>query len=180
MILHLLGLTNKYDFAMLQQAIITYLKATLSGLNVCYVYNVANFYQLKDLCSACSAFVDLHALEVMSSEGFLSLSQAVLTDLVHRDSFFAPELDIYHGVVRWMKHNEVDQGSASELLKGIRLQLIPLANLLEEVRPAGYFDADCILDAIHMANQTPDIKLGYRGLLSKTLYLTIMQRSMYL
>ena len=72
-----------------------------------------------------------------------------------------------------MKHNEVDHGSASELLKGIRLQLIPLANLLEEVRPAGYFDVDYILDAIHMANQTPDIKLGYRGLLSKTLYLVL-------
>ena len=41
------------------------------------------------------------------------------------------------------------------------------------VRPAGYFDVDCILDAIHMANQTPDIKLGYRGLLSKTLYLVL-------
>ena len=167
----MLGLTNKYDFAMLQQAIITYLKATLSGSNVCYVYNVASFYQLKDLCSACSAFVDLHALEVMKSEGFLSLSQSVLTDLVQRDSFFAPELDIYHGVVRWMKHNDVTQDSAKELLKGIRLQLIALDDLLEEVRVDGYFDADCILDAIQIANQTPDIKLGYRGLLSKPLKL---------
>ena len=169
MILHLLGLTNKYDFAMLQQAIITYLKATLSGSNVCYVYNVASFYQLKDLCSACSAFVDLHALEVMKSEGFLSLSKSVLTDLVQRDSFFAPELDIYYGVVRWMKHNEVAQDSAKELLKGVRLQLMALDDLLEEVRADGYFDADCILDAIHIANQTPDIKLGYRGLLSEPL-----------
>ena len=167
----MLGLTNKYDFAMLQQAIITYLKATLSGSNVCYVYNVASFYQLKDLCSACSAFVDLHALEVMKSEGFLSLSQSVLTDLVQRDSFFAPELDIYHGVVRWMKHNDVTQDSAKELLKGIRLQLIALDDLLEEVRVDGYFDADCILDAIQIANQTPDIKLGYRGLLSEPLKL---------
>ena len=130
---------------------------------------MASFYQLKDLCSACSAFLDLHALEVMSSDGFLSLSQSVLTDLVQRDSFFAPELDIYHGVVRWMKHNDVSQDSARDLLKGIRLQLIPLPSLLEEVRPAGYFDADCILDAIHMAQQTPDIKLGYRGLLRKSL-----------
>ena len=159
---------------MLQQAIITYLKATLSGSNVCYVYNVASFYQLKDLCSACSAFVDLHALEVMKSEGFLSLSQSVLTDLVQRDSFFAPELDIYHGVVRWMKHNDVTQDSAKELLKGIRLQLIALDDLLEEVRVDGYFDADCILDAIQIANQTPDIKLGYRGLLSKPLKLDLM------
>ena len=105
----------------------------------------------------------------MKSEGFLSLSQSVLTDLVHRDSFFAPELDIYHGVVRWMKHNEVDQDAAKNLVDGIRLQLIPLPDLLEEVRSAGYFDADNILDAIHMANKTLDIKLGYRGLLSKSL-----------
>ena len=111
----------------------------------------------------------MHALEVMKSEGFLSLTQQVLTDLVHRDSFFAPELDIYHGVVRWMKHNEIDHEAAKDLLKGVRLQLIPLTDLLEEVRSAGYFDADCILDAIHMASQTHDIKLGYRGLLSKSL-----------
>ncbi len=165
--LHLLGLTNKYDFSTLQQAVTTYLKATLSVTNVCIIYNVASFYQLKELAEACSTFVDMHATEVMKAEGFLSLSQVAITELIARDSFFAPEIDIYHGVKRWMEHNNIQRDDADDLLAGIRLQLIPQSDLLNEVRKCAMFDPDKILDALSLIDQKSIFDLGHRGLLSK-------------
>lgn len=166
-ILQLLGLANKYDFGLLQQAIITYLKATLSVSNVCIIYNVASFYQLKDLAESCSTFVDMHATEVMKSDSFLSLSQTALTELIARDSFFAPEVEIYHGVKSWMEHNVVAKEEAEDLLDGIRLQLIPQSHLLQEIRQSGMFNADKILDALSLITDNSSSELGHRGLLSK-------------
>ena len=167
-ILQLLGLTNKYDFSMLQQAIITYLKATLNEANVCVIYNVASFYQLKELTETCSNFVDMHALEVMKEDGFLSLSQIALTELIARDSFFAQEVEIFRGVKRWMEHN-VFKEEAKELLQGIRLQLIPQSCLLHEVRKCELFDSNRILDALSLIDQKSDMNLRHRGLLSESL-----------
>lgn len=167
MILQLLGLSNKYDFSMLQQAIVTYLKATFTVTNVCVIYNVASFYQLKDLAESCSTFVDMHATDVMKSDGFLSLSQTALTELIARDSFFAPESEVYRGVKCWMEHNGVAKEEAGELLAGIRLQLIPQGYLLKEIRQCDLFDPDRILDALTLISLKSSSELGHRGLLSK-------------
>ena len=144
-----------------------FLQATLNVNNVCLVYNVANFYQLKDLCFACSSFVDAHAGEVMKSDGFLSLSLSALTELCNRDSFFAPEIEIYHGIVRWVNHTEVDTDVSRVLLKVVRLQLIPMEHLLGEIRNSKLFDPDHILDAISLFTTKRPIDLGQRGMLSK-------------
>ena len=165
--LDLLGLSNKYDFSALQQSITAYLKATLNVGNVCQVYNVASYYQQRELGSACSAFVDMHASEVMKAEGFLSLSKLALTELLSRDSFFAPEMEIYEGIVRWMEHNRVQPQESKELLKVLRLQLMPLSDLLREIRKSGLFDPDDILDAVEMVDQKPAIELNQRGMLSE-------------
>ncbi len=166
-VLHLLGLANKYDFSALQQTVTAYLKATLTVSNVCIIYNVASFYLLKELSSACADFIDEHAQEVMKSEAFLSLSQSALSELLVRDSFYAQELDIYHGLIKWLKHHKATPVEAGELLKLIRLQLIPMNSLLEEVRQSGYFKPDDILDAISLAEKGPGTDLKHRGMLSK-------------
>jgi len=166
-ILHLLGLANKYDFGALQQAIVAYLKATLNERNVCEIYNVASFYQLKELSEACSCFVDLHAMEVMKSDGFLSLSQTALSELIARDSFYADEFEIFYGVRRWMEHNCVEKDGAKELLEGIRLQLMPQSSLLTDIRRCDMFDSDKILDALSIINQKSVRDLKHRGLLSE-------------
>ena len=167
MVLHLLGLANKYDFNTLQQTVTAYLKATLSVSNVCIIFNVASFYQLKDLSAACAAFIDMHAPEVMKSDGFILLSQSALCELLERDSFYAQELDIYHGLLKWLDHQKENNVEARDLLKLIRLQLIPMPSLLQEVRPSGHFRPDDILDAICVAEKGPGTELQQRGMLSK-------------
>lgn len=163
----MLGLANKYDFGTLQQAITTYLKATLSVSNVCIIYNVASYYQLKELADACTTFVDIHAPEVMKADSFLSLSRMALAELISRDSFFAPEIEIFHGIREWMKHNNVQSEDAKDLLDGIRLQLISQSDLLQEIRKSGMFKPDKILDALYLVDQRSLLDLKHRGLLSK-------------
>ena len=167
-ILDLLGLSNKYDFAPLQTSIMAFLRATLNVTNVCFVYNVSTYFQLRDLSFACSTFVDAHAAEVMKSDGFLSLSLSALTELSDRDSFFAPEIDIYRGIVRWVGHNEVETEVSRRLLRVVRLQLIPMEHLLGEIRGSKLFDPDHILDAITMCTTKRSIELRQRGLLSES------------
>ena len=128
---------------------------------------MASFYQLKELCEACSCFVDMHALDVMKSDGFLSLSQTALSELIARDSFYADEFEIFYGVKRWMEHNCVQKEGAKELLEGIRLQLIPQTRLLNDIRWCDMFDSDRILDALSLMDQTSVLELKHRGLLSK-------------
>ena len=169
-ILDLLGLSNKYDFAPLQSSIMAFLRATLNVTNACLIYNVASYYQLRDLCFACSTFVDAHAAEVMKSDGFLSLSLSALTELSGRDSFFSPEIYIYRGIVRWVAHNEVGTDVSRKLLRVIRLQLIPMEHLLGEIRSSKLFDPDHILDAITMFTTKRSIELKQRGLLSEYIF----------
>jgi len=166
-VLHLLGLANKYDFNPLQQTVTAYLKATLTVSNVCIIFNVASFYQLKELCAACASFIDMHAPEVLTSEAFLVLSHSALSELIERDSFCAPELDIYYGLLKWREHQKEASADSRDLLNLIRLQLIPRASLLGEVRACGHFKPDDILDAIYLSDQDATVDLKHRGMLSE-------------
>ena len=162
----LLGLSNRYNFDALQQAISSYLKATLSVNNACVIFNTANFYQLKDLCTACYTYIDSHATEMTSSEGFLSLSQVALIDLLSRDSFFAPEIEIFKAIVQWMEKNNVGVDEARDLLKVVRLQLVSNGDLFNIIRPSGLYQPDQILDALHCQSEKKPQELQQRGLLS--------------
>ena len=162
----LLGLSNRYNFDALQQAISSYLKATLSVNNACVIFNTANFYQLKDLCTACYTYIDSHAIEMTSSEGFLSLSQVALIDLLSRDSFFAPEIEIFRAIVQWMERNNVGVDEARDLLKVVRLQLVSNNDLFNIIRPSGLYQPDQILDALHYQSEKKPQELQQRGLLS--------------
>lgn len=49
--------------------------------------------------------MDKHASEVIKHESFLQLSAHALTDLLARDSFYAPEVDIFMAVQSWVAAN---------------------------------------------------------------------------
>ena len=104
-----------------------------------------------------------------SSEGFLSLSQAALIDLLSRDSFFAPEIEIFRAIVQWKEKNNVSVDDARELLKVVRLQLVSNNELFNIIRPSGLYQPDQILDALHCQAEKKPQDLRHRGLLSMTL-----------
>ena len=134
--------------------------------NACVIFNTANFYQLRDLCAACYTYIDSHAFDMTSSEGFLSLSQAALIDLLSRDSFFAPEIEIFRAVIRWMEKHNVSIEDARDLLKVVRLQLVTRNDLFSVIRPSGVYQPDQILDALQWQSEKNPLELQQRGLLS--------------
>lgn len=146
----------------------SFLRATLTVSNVCHIFNVASFYQLKELTQACTSFVDTNAPQVMKSDGFASIGKQALFDLVSRDSFFAPEYEIFCGIQKWMESNECSPEDGKELLQVVRLPLINMLLLINEVRDSKLFEASEILDAIKLSHNSKNyLELNHRGLLSE-------------
>lgn len=96
--------------------------------------------------------------------------QTALLNIVLRDSFAAPEKDIFLALLNWCKHNSKE--NHAEIMQAVRLPLMSLTELLNVVRPSGLLSPDAILDAIKVRSESRDMDLNYRGMLSK--YLVII------
>lgn len=107
--------------------------------------------------------------------------QGTLCDMIQRDSFCVAEIEIFRAVQRWWQHNShfaensVGTSASSDaieelnaVLHTVRLPLITLSELLNEVRPSNLVSADAILDALKFRTESRDSDLPYRGQLSKT------------
>ncbi|XP_051164686.1 BTB/POZ domain-containing protein 9 [Leptopilina boulardi] len=162
-ILDILGLAHQYGFLELEVAISDYLKEILNIRNVCLIFDAARLYQLEFLTKVCHEYLDKHALEVIQHESFLQLSLQALIELISRDSFYAPEVDVFLAVYAWVKANPGIE--VKEILNQVRLSLIAITDLLNVVRPTGLVSPEMILDAIAESTQTKDTELNYRGLL---------------
>jgi len=96
---------------------------------------------------------------------FFVFFQAALLNIVLRDSFAAPEKDIFQALMNWCKHNPKE--NHAEIMQAVRLPLMSLTELLNVVRPSGLLSPDAILDAIKIRSESRDMDLNYRGMLSK-------------
>ncbi|KAM9156437.1 BTB/POZ domain-containing protein 9 isoform 1-T1 [Pangshura tecta] len=162
-LLDFLSLAHKYGFPELEDSTSEYLCTILNIQNVCMTFDVASLYSLPKLTCMCCMFMDRNAQEVLSSEGFLSLSKAALLNVVLRDSFAAPEKDIFQALMNWCKHNPKE--NHAEIMQAVRLPLMSLTELLNVVRPSGLLSPDAILDAIKVRSESRDMDLNYRGML---------------
>ena len=97
--------------------------------------------------------------------------QTALLNIVLRDSFAAPEKDIFLALLNWCKHNAKE--NHAEIMQAVRLPLMSLTELLNVVRPSGLLSPDSILDAIKVRSESRDMDLNYRGMLSKYLFLLL-------
>ncbi len=163
-ILEIFGLAHEYGFTELENAISDYLKETLAIRNVCVIYDAANLFQLQPLAEVCRTFIDRQALDVINHESFFNLSANTLKEMISRDSFCAPEINIFRAVCEWAQRNP-SCDSLKEIMASIRLSLISTNDLLSVVRNSGLIEADAILDAIDAKNQSRDTDLNYRGCL---------------
>lgn len=77
-LLDFLSLAHKYGFPELEDSTSEYLCTILNIQNVCMTFDVASLYSLPKLTCMCCMFMDRNAQEVLSSEGFLSLSKVYL------------------------------------------------------------------------------------------------------
>lgn len=91
--------------------------------------------------------------------------QNSVRDLLARDSFCAAEIDIFRAVCEWAKANQgIDP---TPILDVVRLPLMSMEDLLNDVRNTGLVSSDAILDAIKLQLESRDMDLKYRGFLCK-------------
>ncbi|KAL3875116.1 hypothetical protein ACJMK2_038050 [Sinanodonta woodiana] len=162
-LLDILGMAHRYGFVELETSISDYLKAILNIKNVCLIYDLANIYSLTSLCQVCKEFMDRNASHILSNEAFFGLSQNSVKDLISRDSFCAPEIDIFQAVREWAQHNQGHD--PTPILEAVRLPLMTMPELLNVVRDTGLVSPDAILDAIKTQTESRDMDLKYRGFL---------------
>lgn len=104
-VLDILSLTHEYSFEALESRICEYLFDVLSLENCCAILDAARLYSFDELRDDCITFMDRHAAKVLREDGFKTLSQDSLCSLLERDSFYAPEIDIFKAVNDWYKSN---------------------------------------------------------------------------
>lgn len=163
-ILELLSLAHKYGFLALESALQGYLKSILSIRNICVIFDAAVLYQMNDLCATCLSFLDRNAVEVLSTDGFSCLTKSALIEVVKRDSFCAPENQIFRAVQEWVESaEEMSEGDFKDILDTVRLPLISLHDLFNTVRPSELYSADAVLDAIQIKTESRVHEMNFRG-----------------
>uniref|UniRef100_A0A8C5E3H3 BTB/POZ domain-containing protein 9 n=1 Tax=Gouania willdenowi TaxID=441366 RepID=A0A8C5E3H3_GOUWI len=163
-LLDFLGLAHRYGLQPLEDSTSEFLRTVLHTNNVCLVFDVASLYSLSTLSSACCAYMDRHASDVLSSDGFLTLSKTALLTVVRRDSFAASEKEIFQALSRWCRQHE-DDAHTQEVMSAVRLPLMTLTEMLNVVRPSGLVTPDDLLDAIKTRSESRNMELNYRGML---------------
>lgn len=145
-IIGILGMANQYGFQDLEMAISKYLRQYLALNNVCMILDAARLYNLEELTQVCLMFMDRNAAELLQHDSFKMLSKESLEEVLRRDCFFAPEVQIFLAVWKWSRYNpDID---IKTIVSFVRLPLMAQQDLLKVVRPSGIFDANQILDAI--------------------------------
>uniref|UniRef100_A0AC34R9G0 BTB domain-containing protein n=2 Tax=Panagrolaimus sp. JU765 TaxID=591449 RepID=A0AC34R9G0_9BILA len=166
LVFDILGLVHKYGFIELEQTVSDYLQTICNAENVCLIFSVSQLYSMKSLASFCLDYVDNYAAEVIKQPNFCQLSAVALEQIISRDSFCAPEIDIFKAVTRWMESNPEESTQFGHLIFYIRLSLIKLEDLLNIIRPSGLIPADVLLDAINDQTKKKSTDLVYRGFLT--------------
>ena len=69
-----------------------------------------------------------------------------------------------------MRINDITNDECENILKEVRLTLIPTQDLLKVVRPTNLVQPDVLLDAIQSRTESRDMELKYRGYLSEYIF----------
>ncbi|XP_037076077.1 LOW QUALITY PROTEIN: BTB/POZ domain-containing protein 9-like [Pollicipes pollicipes] len=162
-VLDMLGLAHQYGFCQLEEAVSQYLEAAVRTGNVCVIYDMAWLYRQGPLLAVCQSFMDKHAPSVLQHPSFCSMSSQGVKEVISRDSFCAPEVDIFRAVSKWTAVNP--ESDARQLIASVRLPLISMQDLVNVVRPSNIISSDAILDAIKTKVESRDRDLKYRGCL---------------
>jgi BTB/POZ domain-containing protein 9 len=166
LLIDLLGLVHQYGFIDLQKSTSDYLESILDIKNVCSIYDISSLYQLKHLEETCARFIDKNCTQLIKQNSLLQLSCESLATIISRDSFSASEIDIFNVVKDWHENHSCLNKPRLNLIEKIRLPLMKMEELLNEVRESNLINSDDILDAIKLKHESKDMSLKYRGVLN--------------
>lgn len=128
-IIGMFQLADLYGFESLKERLLVYLKRIISVDNCWDILEAAYLHSLQPmLVNQCMEMMDLNAVEILKHAAFKELSELSLCNLLKRDTFIAPEIDIFQAVHEWLKHNtDADAEVALGFIKStIYIRSLPL------------------------------------------------------
>ncbi|XP_041450087.1 BTB/POZ domain-containing protein 9-like [Drosophila obscura] len=145
-IIGVLELAHLYGLQNVEAAIKKHLQQNLAVSNICMILDEARRYSMDELTKECLNFMDRHPSDLLNQESFERLSKESLEKVLQRDTFVAPEVEIFKTLCKWRLFNpSVD---IKTVISHIRLPLMTFKELVYVVRPTGLFEPDQILNAI--------------------------------
>lgn len=108
-IIEVCELADQYFFASLKHEISIHLSTILSLNNCVVILNAARLYSLNELESKSWEFIDDNCSDLLIHDTFKTMTQGLMCRLLQRDTFYAPEIDIFNAVRNWYTdHPESD------------------------------------------------------------------------
>ncbi|KAG4074440.1 hypothetical protein HA402_015136 [Bradysia odoriphaga] len=121
--------------------------------------NAACLYNLTVLEEAALLYMDRNSTDVLKSTNFNTLSPRSLSSVLKRDTFCAPEMDIFKAVLEWRKHEHSDS-EFQAIIPLVRFKLIDLEELLTIVKESSTLDSERLLEIVR--EKTTNQDMNYR------------------
>ncbi|XP_033249872.1 BTB/POZ domain-containing protein 9-like [Drosophila miranda] len=167
-----LRLANMYCLVEVESVITKHMIQNLKTSNVLMVLDESRRYNLNELAKECLKLVDRNSSDLLKHYSFRVLSKESLEEVLSRDTFVAPEVDIFGAVCKWSLHNpDVDINSVVSL---VRLPLMTAEHLLRVVRPTGIVEPEKLLDAIDSG--IAPVNLPYRAIACPGVDVTVSEK----
>ncbi|XP_022233271.2 BTB/POZ domain-containing protein 9-like [Drosophila obscura] len=145
-IVNVLAVAHLYDLEEVEVALNKRLEQSLHLNNVFMVLDAARYNNLADLAEECFQFIDRKACELVREESFQLVSKATLAEVLSRDTFVAPEDDIFFLVCEWSRHHPEE--NIHSLFKLAGLPLTRKEDVYVERPSGGYVEPEKISEYV--------------------------------
>ncbi|XP_077295650.1 kelch-like protein 28 isoform X2 [Arctopsyche grandis] len=155
----------------LEEYCLAYLEKTTDNNNYIFIEDFAKQHGYLRLFEQTKVYIAKNYLEIIQEDEFLNMSCERLGELLQSDNLnVAKEEEAFQGLKIWVQKNyESRKKHLDTLLKYIRLPLLPVQFILNEVKPLCYDSLSCcqmLLDTFEYRHN-PEKRLGFPSLNSK-------------
>lgn len=98
-------LADLYGFEPMKKFVLNDLITNVSMYDCCTLLDAASSHSFDTLENACLKFMDENSTDLLDDESFKTISINSLCNVLKRDTFYAPEIEIFKAVQSWLTHN---------------------------------------------------------------------------
>jgi len=147
-------LADRFGFLLLKEAVGAVLSKKVTMENVLKFLPPAEMYSIGCLQEKCLDLIDKAPMAILSSEEFLSLHPTLIKVILSRDTFDAPEVQIFECLLRVIETLKLESEDAKALLQScIHLSSLEIKDIFGKVEPTGYFSESVILQSVRAQAQ---------------------------
>ena len=130
----------------LNQDVSTFLIAKLNSSNCVELYESVKFWQQNRLKEQIADFIDTHVEDLISEKRLCRLSSDSLVEIIGRDTFCAPEMDVFNLVQDWHTYNNWTNNKNEHLVEQIRLGQLSESDLKNITKYSDLINTNSILN----------------------------------